>query len=129
MKAAFVMTDVPLDFEFLSENGVPFKRFDAGEKIFLQDEAGDFMYAVKSGRVNIITYGTVLENVGPNGLFGEMALIDDSPRSAAAIAAEDTEVAAIDKQAFLSLVAHEPKLALKIMGLLADRIRRMNDSL
>ncbi len=123
------MNDVPLDFDFLMESGVPLKRFDAGEKIFLQDEAGDYMYAVKTGKVNIITYGTVLENVGPHGLFGEMALIDDSPRSAAAIAAEDTEVAAIDKKAFLMLVGHEPKLALKIMSLLAERIRRMNDSL
>ena len=123
------MIEAPLDFEFLTENGVPLKRFDAGEKIFLQDEAGDYMYAVRSGKVNIITYGTVLENVGPNGLFGEMALIDDSPRSAAAIAAEETEVAAIDKDAFLMLVGREPKLALRIMSLLAERIRRMNESL
>jgi len=122
------MTDT-FDFDQLVQRGIPLKSFEAGEKIFLQDEPGEHMFIVRSGQVNIITFGTVLENVVPNGIFGEMALIDDAPRSAAAIASEPTEVAQIDKQAFLEMIAHEPQIALHVMSLLATRIRRMNDAL
>jgi CRP-like cAMP-binding protein len=55
-----------------------------------------------------------------------MALIDDAPRSAAAMAAEPTEVVAIDKQAFLTLIRDDPELALRVMRLFATRLRRMN---
>ena len=123
------MNDATFDFEELARGGVPMMSFESGQKVFLQDDPGDFMYIVRSGQVNIITYGTVLENVGANGIFGEMALIDDSPRSAAAIAAETTVVAQIDKAAFVRMVQAEPEIALYVMSLLATRIRRMNESL
>jgi len=115
-----------VDFAKLDQLGAPYRHFDAGEKIFLEEEPADVMYMVRSGRVDIITYGTVLENVRTGGIFGEMALIDDAPRSAAAMAAEPTEVVAIDKQAFLTLIRDDPELALRVMRLFATRLRRMN---
>ncbi len=121
------MTTPPIDFALLDPRA--FKTFSAGEKIFLEEDVGRAMYIVRSGRVDIITYGTVLENVGPNGIFGEMALIDDGPRSAAAIASTDTEVAALDKGQFLELIRRHPEFALAVMKLLAVRLRRMNRSL
>lgn len=114
------------DFSILERLGAPFRHFAAGEKIFLEEEVGSAMYMVRSGRVDVITYGIVLENVRAGGIFGEMALIDDAPRSAAAIAAEPTEVVAIDKPTFLAVVRADPQFALKVMGLLATRLRRMN---
>jgi CRP-like cAMP-binding protein len=80
---------------------------------------------VRTGKVDVITFGTVLETIGPNGIFGEMALIDDGPRSAAALASEPTEVAVIDKAMFHTLIRQEPEFALKIMQLLTERIRRL----
>lgn len=121
------MTDEqPFDFTLLDRIGAPFRRFDAGEKIFLEEDAGNAMYMVRSGRVDVITYGIVLENVRAGGIFGEMALIDDGPRSAAAMAAEPTEVVAIDKPTFLAVIRDDPQFALKVMGLLATRLRRTN---
>ena len=105
---------------------MPLQHFDAGEKIFLEDEIGACMFVVRSGRVDVITFGRALEKIGPDGIFGEMALITDEPRSAAAMAAEATEVAVIDRDAFLALVRQEPQFALRIMRVLAERIRRMN---
>ncbi len=67
----------------------------------------------------------MLESVGPGGMFGEMALIDGGPRAAAALAAEATEVAVVDKATFHALVREEPDFALGVMRLLAERIRRM----
>ncbi|MCK5550546.1 MAG: cyclic nucleotide-binding domain-containing protein, partial [Hyphomicrobiaceae bacterium] len=85
------MTEAPFDFSCLTRRGVPIQKFDAGEKIFLEDDSGGCMYVVQSGKVDVITFGSVLETVGPGGMFGEMALIDDGPRSAAALANEATE--------------------------------------
>jgi CRP/FNR family transcriptional regulator, cyclic AMP receptor protein len=118
--------DRPFDFSILDGIGAPFRHFEAGEKIFLEEDPGNAMYMVRSGRVDVVTYGTVLENIRAGGIFGEMALIDDGPRSAAAVAAEPTEVVAIDKPAFLAVVRADPQFALKVMSMLATRLRRMN---
>lgn len=122
------MTEAPFDFSCLTRRGVPVQHFDAGEKVFLEEDAGDCMYVVQSGMVDVITFGSALESVGPGGMFGEMALIDGGPRSAAALASEATEAAVIDEAMFLQLVREEPGFALHIMRLLTDRIRRIGQS-
>jgi len=119
------MTHDPFDLGCLDRRNVPVRRFDPGERIFLEDDVGDCMYVVRAGKVDVITFGNVLERVEPGGIFGEMALIDDGPRSAAALAAEETEVAVIDKETFHALLREEPAFALAIMRLLTERIRRM----
>lgn len=110
----------------LERLGATAKTFDAGEKVFLEDDPGTDMYFVRSGRIDIITYGTVLENVTAGGIFGEIALIDNSPRSAAAIAQEQSDVLAIGKPTFLALIQEQPQFALDVMHTLAHRIRMMN---
>lgn len=122
------MTEAPFDFSCLTRRGVPVQHFDAGEKVFLEDDAGDCMYVVQSGMVDVITFGSALERVGPGGMFGEMALIDGGPRSAAALASEATEAAVIDKTMFVQLVREEPDFALHIMRLLTERIRRIGQN-
>ena len=123
------MDEAWFDFSLLTRAGFQLLHYAAGERIFVQDDEGSCMYVVRSGKVNITTFGTVLETVGPNGMFGEMALIDGSPRSATAVAAEATEVAPIDRRAFAHLVRQDPDFALRVMRLLASRIRHMNASL
>lgn len=118
------MSEAPFDFSMLTRRGIPLRTFAAGERIFLEEDAGNAMYVVRSGAVDVISFGKVLEHVGPGGVFGEMALIDDSPRAAAALASQPTEVAVIDKTAFLALIAEEPEFALQIMKLMAERVRR-----
>ena len=120
------MTDLHLNFELLTRLGAKSKTFAAGEKVFLEDDIGANLYVVTSGRVDVITYGTVLENVRSGGIIGEMALIDDGLRSAAAIATEPTDVLAIDKPTFLALIREEPEFALHVMRLLTNRLRKMN---
>lgn len=119
----------PIDFEKLQREGVPFASLPAGEKVFLQDEAGGAMYLVRSGLIDILMYGQVLETVGADGVFGEMSLIDDSPRSAAALAATNSEVAILDRDAFLRLVQADPGFALYVLQVLAQRLRRLDDAL
>lgn len=112
------------DLDMLARRGLPLQRFEAGERIFLEDDPGTTMFVVRSGAVDVITFGTVLERVGPGGVFGEMALINEAPRAAAALASEPTEVAVIDRPAFLALITEEPEFAMRIMSVMADRVRR-----
>lgn len=123
------MDEAWFDFSLLTGAGFPLLRYAAGDRIFVQDDDGSCMYVVRSGKVNITTFGTVLESIGPNGVFGEMALIDGSPRSATAVASEPTEVAPIDRAAFAHLVRQDPDFALRVMRVLTARIRQMNASL
>ena len=117
------------DLRALAAAGFDFQRYGAGEKVFITDEEGDTMYAVRSGLIEITAYGEVLDRVGPGGYFGELALIDGSPRSATAFVVEDSEVAAISRDGFLRLVRSEPTFALEIMRQLARRLRGMNENM
>jgi len=123
------MSDEPFDFASLIRRGVKFRRFDAGERIFLEQDPGDCLYVVHTGRVEVLSFGSMLESVGPNGIFGEMALIDKCPRAAAALASEATEVAVIGRSDFLALIREEPEFALRIMRQLTERVRRMGRAL
>ena len=98
--------------------------FRAGETIFSEGERGDTMFAVLDGEVEIRKHGHVLETVAHGGVFGEMALIDDAPRSADAIAKTDCRVVAIGEKRFMTLVQQTPFFALQLMQVLSDRIRR-----
>lgn len=100
------------------------RRFHAGETLFTEGDAGDCMFAVIEGEVAIQKNGIVLERVGVGGVFGEMALIDHSPRSASAVANTDCAVAALGQKRFMFLVQQTPYFALEIMHVLAERLRR-----
>ena len=113
----------------LFEAGLPTTRYETGAKIFVADDSGSTLFLVRSGKVKIISAGIVLETVGENGIFGEMAVIDGEPRSANAVAAEPTEVAAVDRRAFLSLIREHPDFGLEVMRLLARRLRRATESI
>ena len=100
------------------------KRFAAGQTIFETGQAPDFMYVVKTGKVDLFKDGRLLETVGPDGFFGELALVDNSTRSATAKAQSDCELAPINEKQFLFMVGETPFFALDIMRGLAVRLRR-----
>jgi CRP-like cAMP-binding protein len=124
-----LMASDGFDFEGLVRAGYPLKRFEPGERIFVAGDDGSVMYAVRSGSVSIISAGEVLETVQPGATFGELSLIDGSPRGATAVAREDTEVAVIDEKAFNYLIERRPEFALDLMRRLSKRLRRMNENL
>ena len=85
------------------------------------------MFVVRTGEVTIERGGRVMETLGSGGVFGEMALIDGSPRSATVRAKTDCEVAPINEKTFLFLVHETPFFAIAMMRTLADRLRRMDE--
>ena len=117
------------DFDELVRLGLPVERRIAGERIFTAEDEARSMYVVLSGEIKIVAYGEVLDRVGTGGIFGEMALIDGRPRSATAIAAEPSELVAVDRELFGRLGRGAPEFALAGMAQMARRIRQMNESL
>jgi CRP/FNR family cyclic AMP-dependent transcriptional regulator len=97
-----------------------------GEVIFSTWDMGFEMYVVLDGEVELKVDSTVLETLGPGQPFGEMALIDQSPRTATAIARTPCKLAVIPEKRFLFMVQQTPEFALLIMKVMADRLRRMN---
>ena len=104
------------------------RSFQAGEVIFTEGQLGDCMFVVLEGEVEIRKGARILETVGATGVFGEMALIDHEPRSAAAVAKTDRRVVAVGEKRFTLLVQQMPYFALQIMHVLADRLRRNTSS-
>jgi len=121
------MTLAAIDFQLLANAGFPPVRFAPGEAIFKEGDKGDKMYVIRSGEVAIERGGKVIEMLAPGGIFGEMALIDGSPRSATARAKTECEVAPITEKSFLFLVHETPFFAIAVMRTLADRLRRLNE--
>jgi CRP-like cAMP-binding protein len=93
--------------------------------IMKEGEGGVFMYVVVEGRVAISIKSSIVERVGPGGIFGEMALVDQSPRAATATAESDCSLLSINRNDFLALVKSHPDFAVSLLKSAADRLRYM----
>jgi CRP/FNR family transcriptional regulator, cyclic AMP receptor protein len=104
-------------------------RYPRETIIFKEGQTGNFMYMVKSGRVAIAVGANVVEVIGPGGTFGEMAIVDQSPRTARAGALEESELISIDRDTLLAIVKKQPAVAMALLRGIADRLRHMNSLL
>ena len=98
----------------------------AGEIQFAEGKAGDVMFAVVEGEVELSHQGRVVEEVTAGGILREMALIDTEPRSATATARTASRIVRIDQKRFTFLVHEHPTFALQVMRVMARRLRRAN---
>lgn len=87
------------------------------------------MYVVKSGEVELVVADRVVEIVNEEGIFGEMALIEDGPRTATARAKTDCVLLPINQKRFEFMVHEVPEFALVVMRVLSQRLRRLNDQM
>jgi CRP-like cAMP-binding protein len=99
----------------------------AGTVLFNAGDEGNVMYAVVEGTIDLEREGRVLDKIGPGGIVGEMALVDDVPRSATARASSDARVVSVDAEHFTYLVQEHPTFALQVMRVMAERLRRANE--
>jgi len=98
----------------------------AGEYIFRKGDAAKVMYLIIEGEIDLMLDDTVIETATEGVFIGEMALIDEEPRSASARARSDCRVFPIDAARFQSLVRETPFFALQMMKTLAYRLRKMD---
>ena len=123
------MANSPVDFRLLAGAGVPARDFKAGDVIFRQGDPAQELFIVQSGAVEIRLGNRVLETLPKYSIFGEMALIDNAPRSATPIAASDAKLVPVSEKQFLFLISNTPYFALNVMCVMARRLRAANSSL
>ncbi len=104
-------------------NAKSFRDVQAGTVIFEEGASGAEMYGIVEGEVEVRLPGGAVSRLGPDDTFGEMAIVDSSPRSATVVAVTDTKLAVIDRHRFLFLVQETPMFALQVMSSIAERLR------
>lgn len=98
---------------------------EAGAVVFRAGDPGTHMFGVISGEVELRDGDRVVATVEPGGVFGELALIDEAPRSLDAVAAAESTLALIDRRVFLFLIHETPNFALDVMRSMATRLRAL----
>ena len=107
------------------------QQFAAGKEIFKEGDKGDGVYVVKEGEVEISglvrqDVRLVFAHIGPGDVFGEMAVIENKPRSACAVARQATAVYFIPRAEMVTLVERSPALALGLLREISRRLREFN---
>lgn len=128
LKRTSLFKDVPGEGLKRLSDFIQEKEIRAGETIFSEDDLGDEMYLVRSGRVSVQQNvgGKVaeLDVIDEGGYFGEMAIIDDLPRSAAAKAEVDTSLLVLHKNDFRAAVQDYPDIAFEVFREFTRRLRQ-----
>jgi CRP-like cAMP-binding protein len=107
------------------------RKYPARVAIVTQGEPALALFAIVQGRVKVVSCSpdgrdTVLGIMDEGEVFGEIALIDGGPRSATCTALERCELVAIDRAPFLALLETSPSIAIKLLHVLAERLRRLS---
>ncbi len=113
-------------FSVLTGNDIEGRSLKAGDVIFREGDEANALFVIKSGQVRIQIGNRTITELGQDSIFGEMALIDNEPRSATAVAVTDVELVPVSEKQFLFLVSQTPYFALKVMRVLAQRLRATN---
>ena len=105
------------------------RQYKAGDSIVTQGRGGAGMFTISSGRAEAVVESvdgtkTVVYTFGPTDFFGEIALLDDGPRTAAVIATEDTECMILSREDFISILKNDADMGVVISVELARRFRR-----
>jgi CRP/FNR family transcriptional regulator, cyclic AMP receptor protein len=110
------------------------RHLDKDAVVFFENDPGDSMFMVQSGRIRVTILGddgreVILSMMGPGEFFGELALLDDEPRSATAIATEATELLCLARLDFEGLLRDNSSIMAALIRVLASRLRRANQQI
>jgi len=107
------------------------RRFPKDTVVFFENEEGDFFFMILDGRIKVTILGddgreVILSMLGPGDFFGEMALLDNEPRSATAIAVEETELLSLHRTDFQTVLTDNRSITIALIKVLTARLRRAN---
>lgn len=105
------------------------RGFDPGEEIFCEGDAGTEMFYVASGSVELRKGDRLLKTAEPGDYFGEMSMLIDSPRTATAVAAAETDLIAISTENFGTILRENPQTVHAILREMALRLKATTDQL
>jgi CRP/FNR family cyclic AMP-dependent transcriptional regulator len=105
-----------------------------GSNLFRVGDSGDAMYIIESGRVRITVTDAdgrevILASLGHGDFFGEIAMLDGQGRSAAATVTEDSRLAVLTRENFLTFVSSDARIVLEMLSAITRRLRRTDDLL
>lgn len=123
------MTRPFIDFALLSKATQESRTYKAGETIFKVGDTGGEFFVIRSGTVSVRLGNRTLQSLGEGEIFGEMALIDQEPRSATTIAETDCELVPVGEKQFLFMASEAPFFALSVMRVLVQRLRAANTAM
>lgn len=123
------MSEIEIDILEMFRFSKKFETYKPGETIFDKGSDGGIMYIIIEGEIEIQVDGVVVGKLFEGQILGEMALVQNEPRSATAVAVTDTKIVPIDRDAFLYIVKQEPLFALFVMKDLSHKIRVLNQRL
>ncbi len=96
---------------------------EQGEEIFAAGEDGDALYLVLDGKVRVHREDRVIAELGERECFGEMAILDASPRSASVTSLEESHLLKISREDFQEILTEKPEIAMGIIKVLTGRLR------
>ncbi len=100
------------------------RNYAAGDVILREGELGIAFYVVLAGHVEVTrSDGTVVNRIGPGGSFGEMALLNDMPRSARVTAVDAVTCLVLPRLDFIDALRDQPEIAVQLLKTLADLLR------
>jgi CRP/FNR family transcriptional regulator, cyclic AMP receptor protein len=107
------------------------KRYPKDTVVFFENEEGDFFFTILEGRIKVTILGddgreVILSVLGPGDFFGEMALLDNEPRSATAIAVEESELLSLHRNDFQTVLNDNKSITSALIRVLSARLRRAN---
>ena len=107
------------------------KRYPKDTVVFFENEEGDFFFTILEGRIKVTILGddgreVILSVLGPGDFFGEMALLDNEPRSATAIAVEESELLSLHRNDFQTVLTDNRSITTGLIKVLTARLRRAN---
>ena len=110
------------------------RTYPRGNVILSQGDPGEALFLIRSGQVKVTVLSedgreVILSVLGSGSFFGEMALVDDEPRSAHVIAMSDTVLLQLRREDFRSCVRSSPELAIALLRELSHRLRRADDTI
>lgn len=104
-----------------------FVQFKPGEDIFRQGDSGQEMFIIEEGRVEILAGDKVIVRLERGDFFGEMAILEDMPRSTTARAAVESKLLRIDRSMFDQVLRQNPEIAIRMMRGLSHRLREATE--
>ena len=119
------------------EKGSLFEKYGnsvkAGREIFKEGEPGDTMFIIQKGRVKITkrigNVDKILMVLQKGDFFGEMAIVNQAPRTATATAVDNTELLCFNRQGFLSMISKNSNIAMNIIEKLCVRLQKTDNAI
>jgi CRP/FNR family cyclic AMP-dependent transcriptional regulator len=101
---------------------------EEGKVLTREGKSGSEFFVIVDGEVSVTKNGQEIRTLGPGDFFGEIALLEDTPRTATVLAKSPLRFFVLTRQSFRSLLAHQPELERKVLAALEERVRATSES-